>query len=251
MAAETVRAKRTNPARVLIADDHDLVRDGFHRMLASAPELQVVGEASNGQEAIELCRSLRPDLVLMDVRMPIIDGLAATRTIKEEMPTTSVLIVSTYDNPDYLFEAIGAGAAGYVLKDTRKHKLIEVIRKVLNGEASLDSEVAMQLIKRFTNEPIERRRGDRRREPSSVPEERGGASPPAPLEGLTYRELEILPLLVQGKSNPEIAEDLTISRATVKVHVSHIINKLGVSDRTQAVVHAIELGLVVPHESGS
>ena len=246
MAAETVRAKRTNPARVLIADDHDLVRDGFHRMLASAPELQVVGEASNGQEAIELCRSLRPDLVLMDVRMPIIDGLAATRTIKEEMPTTSVLIVSTYDNPDYLFEAIGAGAAGYVLKDTRKHKLIDVIRKVLNGEASLDSEVAMQLIKRFTNEQIERRR-----EPSSVPEERGGASPPAPLEGLTYRELEILPLLVQGKSNPEIAEDLTISRATVKVHVSHIINKLGVSDRTQAVVRAIELGLVVPHESGS
>ena len=159
MESEKTRAKRTNPARVLIADDHDLVRDGFRRMLANGPELEVVGEARDGQEAIELCRSLRPDLVLMDVRMPGIDGLAATRTIKEELPTISVLIVTTYDNPDYLFEAVAVGAAGYVLKDTRKHKLIEVIQGVLNGESILDSEVAMELIKRFTDKPIEKRRG--------------------------------------------------------------------------------------------
>src|SRR5215208_1642245 len=235
METETTRAKRTNLARVLIADDHDLVRDGFHRMLASDPELEVVGEASNGQEAVELCRSLRPDLVLMDVRMPEIDGLMATRTIKEELPNINILIVTTYDDPDYLFEAIGAGAAGYVLKNARKRNLIEAIRRVLNGEVSLDSEVAMQLIKRFTNEPIEgrrreRRRGERHREPPFVPEKRSGASPDAPLEELTCRELEVLPLMAQGKSNPETAEYLTISRATAKVHVRHITNKLGVSD---------------------
>jgi len=240
MEAEMTRAKRTDPARVLIADDHDLVRDGFHRMLANEPDLEVVGEASNGQDTIELCRSLRPELVLMDVRMPGTDGLAATRTIKEELPSTSVLIVTTYDNPDYLFEAVVAGAAGYVLKDTRKRKLIEVIRSVLNGEATLDSEVAVQLIERFANAATEGWR-----EPPPVPEEGNAPLPLAPLGELTPRELEVLPLMAQGKSNPEIAEILAISRATAKVHVHHIINKLGVSDRTQAVVRAIELGLVV------
>ena len=243
METEKTRAKRPNPARLLIADDHDLVRDGFRRMLANNPELEVVGEARNGREAVELCRSLRPHLVLMDVRMPEIDGLSATRAIKEELPNISVLIVTTYDDPDYLFEAVGAGAAGYVLKNTRKHKLIEVIRKVLSGEATLDSEVAMQLIKRFANKRIESRA-----QPPSTPEKRSGALRAGPLEELTDRELEVLPLLAQGKSNPEIAENLTISRATVKVHVRHIINKLGVSDRTQAVVRAIDLGLV-SHEA--
>ena len=238
MEAEKTRAERTSPAQILIADDHDLVRDGFHRMLASDPELQVVGEARNGQEAIELCRSLRPDLVLMDVRMPEIDGLAATRIIKEEFPTVSVLIISTYDNPDYLFEAIRAGAAGYVLKDTPKRTLIEIIQRTLNGEATLDSEVAVQLIKRFTDKA-----GPTELPP--VPEERSSASP-EPLKDLTTRELEVLPLLAQGKSNPEIAEKLSISRSTAKVHVGHIINKLGVSDRTQAVIRAIALRLVDP-----
>ena len=237
------RAQQINPARVLIADDHDLVRDGLHRMLEDEPDIEVVGEAKNGQEAVELCRSLRPDLVLMDVRMPEIDGLAATHLIKEEFPSISVLIITTYDNPDYLFEAIGAGAAGYVLKDARKRKLIEVIRSTLNGEAILDSGVSMQLIKRFINRVTERWRVERRREPP-VPEERSDALG-ALLEELTPRELEVLPLMAQGKSNPEIAEILAISRATAKVHVHHIINKLGVSDRTQAVVRAIELSLVV------
>jgi len=238
MQAEKTRAERTSPAQVLIADDHDLVRDGFHRMLASNPDLQVVGEARNGQEAILLCRSLRPDLVLMDVRMPEIDGLAATRIIKEEFPTVSVLIISTYDDPDYLFEAIKAGAAGYVLKDTRKRTLFEIIQRTLNGEATLDSEVSMQLIKRFTDKA-----GATELPP--VPEERSSA-PPEPLNDLTTRELEVLQLLAQWKSNPEIAEKLSISRATAKVHVGHIINKLGASDRTQAVIRAIALRLVDP-----
>ena len=241
MEAEPTRAERTDPARVLIADDHDLVREGFHRMLDSVPDLEVVGEAAHGREAVELCRSLRPDLVLMDVRMPEMDGLAATRMIKEEFPTTSVLVVTTYDNPDYLLEAIEAGAAGYVLKDTRKRKLIEAVRGVLNGATTLNSELAVQLIKRLTSEPTERRR-----EPPPAPEKRIIDAPPAPLEELTPRELEVLPLLAQGKSNPQIAKELVISRATAKVHVRHIIDKLGVSDRTQAVVRAIELGFVVP-----
>jgi DNA-binding NarL/FixJ family response regulator len=237
------RVQQKDPARLLIADDHDLVRDGFRRMLDDEPDMVVVGEAKNGQEAVEFCRSLRPDLVLMDVRMPVIDGLVATRLIKEEFPSISVLIITTYDDPDYLFEAIEAGAAGYVLKDTRTHKLIEVIRSALRGEATLNSGVAMQVIKRFTNEAIEGWRGERRRE-TPVPEERSGASV-APFEELTPRELEVLSLMVQGKSNPEIAHVLAISRATAKAHVGHIINKLGVSDRIQAVVRAIELGLVV------
>jgi DNA-binding NarL/FixJ family response regulator len=209
-------------------------------MLDGEPDLEVVGEAASGREAVELCRSLRPKLVLMDVRMPEMDGLAATRMIKEEFPITSVLIVTTYDDPDYLLEAIEAGAAGFVLKDARKRKLIEAVRSVLNSEATLNSELAMQLIKRFASETTERRR-----KPPPAPGKPNGA-PSARLEELTPRELEVLPLLVQGKSNPEIAKELVITRATAKVHVRHIINKFGVSDRTQAVVRALELGFEVP-----
>ena len=241
MEDEATRATRSaGPARILLADDHDLVRDGFHRMLGGEPDLEVVGEATNGREAVELCRSLRPELVLMDIRMPEMDGLEATRAIKEELPTTSVLVVTTYENPDYLLEAVEAGAAGYVLKETRKRKLIEAVRGVLNGESTLNSELALQLIGRLRGETAQSRRVP------PAPKQRGGGAPLAPLEELTQRELEVLPLLVQGKSNPEIARELVITRATAKVHVRHIIGKLGVSDRTQAVVQAIGLGLVAP-----
>ncbi len=129
---------RTESARVLIADDHDLVRDGLHRMLSRTPGLQVVGDASNGREAVELCRRLNPDLVLMDVRMPEMDGLEATRAIKAEQPTVMVLVVTTYENPDYLLEALKAGAAGYVLKDAPKERLLSSVRRVLEGESSLN-----------------------------------------------------------------------------------------------------------------
>ena len=224
------------PARVLIADDHILVRDGYRLMLEREEGLEVVGEASNGREAVELCRRLHPELVLMDVRMPEMDGLEATRAIKGESPTTSVLVVTTYDNPDYLFEAVEAGAAGYVLKDAPKSQLLNAVRRTLGGESPLNQELAMQLISRFTRE------SSQTATPPAAPR-RGGASAPV-AEALTPRELEVLQLLAQGKSNPQIAQELVISRLTAKTHVERIIRKLGVSDRIQAALRAIELGLV-------
>jgi DNA-binding NarL/FixJ family response regulator len=153
MEGEAHSSKRPGaPARVLIADDHILVRDGYKLMLEREEGLEVVGEASNGREAVELCRKLRPELVLMDVRMPEMDGLEATREIKGELPTTSVLVVTTYDNPDYLFEAVEAGAAGYVLKDAPKSQLLNAVRRTLGGESPLNQELALRLISRFARE---------------------------------------------------------------------------------------------------
>jgi DNA-binding NarL/FixJ family response regulator len=228
---------RTTPTRVLIAEDHELVRDGFKLMLDYEQDLEVVGEASNGQEAVELCRSLKPDLVLMDVRMPQMDGLEATRQIKAEQPEISVLIITTYENTDYLLEAIKAGAAGYVLKDAPNQQLLNAMRRSLEGESPVNQELATQLIQRLASEASQ--------SPPEPPPaaERSAASTPALLEELTPRELEVLRLATQGKTNQEIAESLFITRATTKLHVHHIIRKLGVSDRTQAVVRAFELGL--------
>jgi len=236
MEGEERTDTRAGSARVLIVDDHDLVRDGYHRMLAREPDLEVIGEARDGREAVERCRKLRPDLVLMDVRMPDMDGLEATRRIKAEIPTTSVLVVTTYDNPDYLLDAIKAGAAGYILKDAPKRQLISAVRRTLNGESPLNQELAVQLISSFTREP-------------AVPEQRPDttdrlADVTPPSEALTPREVEVLRLLAQGKSNPQIAQELVIARPTAKTHVERIIRKLGVSDRTQAAIRAIDLGLV-------
>jgi DNA-binding NarL/FixJ family response regulator len=235
MEGEAQADTRTGPARILVADDHDLVRDGYQRMLDREPDLEVVGEARNGREAVELCRRLSPDLVLMDVRMPEMDGIEATRTIKGELPTISVLVVTTYDNPDYLFEAVEAGAAGYVLKDSPKRQLLSAVRRTLNGESPLNQELAMQLISRFSRQARELK------EPAASQPRSSDASP---REALTPRELEVPGLLARGMSNPQIAQELTISRATAKTHVERIIGKLGVSDRTQAALRAIELGLV-------
>jgi DNA-binding NarL/FixJ family response regulator len=231
---------RSTPARVLIADDHELVRDGFKRMLSYEEDIEVVGEASNGLEAVELCQRLNPDLVLMDVRMPEMDGLEATHTIKSEQPSVSVLVVTTYENPDYLLEAIKAGAAGYVLKDASNRQLISAIRRALEGESPINQELASQLIGRLASEtpqPAEQ-----------PPAAERATSPTLPrlLEELTPREVEVLGLMAQGKTNQAIAGILFISRATAKIHVRHIIAKLEVSDRTQAVVRAFELGLVAP-----
>jgi DNA-binding NarL/FixJ family response regulator len=239
MGTKARLSTRTKSARVLIADDHYLVRDGLHRMLSRTPDLEVIGDASNGREAVELCRRLSPDLVLMDVRMPKMDGLEATRTIKAEQHNVRVLVVTTYENPDYLLEALKAGAAGYVLKDAPKEQLLNSVRRVLEGESPLNQELAVQLIQRLAREA-----GESTQSPP-VQDRRVAA----PVEDLTPRELEVLGLLAQGKTNPAIAEDLVISRATVKVHVERIIRKLGVSDRTQAVVHAIKLGMVEPEIS--
>ena len=224
------------PARILVADDHELIRRGYRQMLSYAPDLEIVGEAATGREVVELCRRLKPDLVLMDVRMPEMDGLEATREIKEEQPSVGVLMVSTYENPDYLLGAVKGGAAGYVLKDAPTQQLLSAVRRVLCGESPLNQELAAQVIKRLAEEaetPVER------------PPGRGAAQTP-PLRELTPRELEVLSLLGHGETTPEIARELFISEATAKVHVRHIIDKLGVSDRTQAALRAIELGLVTP-----
>jgi DNA-binding NarL/FixJ family response regulator len=235
---EILEEKQTRPMRIIITDDHALVRDGLRSMLDDEPGLEVVGDAANGQEALELCRSLRPDLVLMDLRMPEMDGLEATRLIKQELPSISILMVTMHENPDYLLEALSAGAAGYVLKAASGDRLVNAINRTLKGESPLNQELAAQLLRRI---------GDKKRkeaQPPPQPERRGDSS-----EALTPRETEVLALLAQGQSNREIARTLTISRATVKVHVERIIRKLKVSDRTQAAVRAIEQGLIV-YDSG-
>ncbi len=222
-----------SPARVIVADDHVLIREGFRTILSKEADLEVVDEAETGREALNLCRSLRPDLVLMDVRMPEMDGLAATRAIKAERPSTSVLILTTYEDPDYLFEAIKSGAVGYVLKDATKGQILGAVRGVLSGEAPLNQNLSLQLLQRLIleqqQEPRSPLRDDKEQEKIR--------------ESLTARELEILELLIQGQSNQEIARILSVSLSTVKTHIQHIIAKLEVSDRTQAAVRAIRLGL--------
>ena len=219
-------------ARLIIADDHALVRSGMRSMLAGEAGLEVVGEAADGAEALELCRRLRPDLVLMDVRMPGMDGFAATRAIKEELPRTSVVMVTMQEDPDYLFEAVIAGAAGYVLKGATPEQLTEAVRQVLSGEFLLDQRLTIDLLRSMAE----------RQKSGWHP---GAGTPREPLaDPLTSREAEILGLLAQGQTNPQIARELVVSPGTVKNHVRHIIAKLGVSDRTQAAVRAVELGLL-------
>jgi NarL family two-component system response regulator LiaR len=226
---------KTTPARLIIADDHDLVRDGMRAMLAKEPDLEVVGQAKDGREALELCRSLSPDLVLMDVRMPRMDGLEATQEIKAECPKTTVLIVTTHENPDYLLDAIKAGAAGYVLKESTRAQLTSAIRSVLGGESPLHQDLAMRLLRRLASEDRAHRQA-----PSATKRQ----EPPPGF--LTARELDVLRSLVSGKTNCQIASELHLS--TVKGHlerlINSLINKLGVSDRTQAAVKAVELGLL-------
>ncbi len=202
-------------------------------MLATQPDLQVVGETASGRGALDLCRALRPDLVLMDVNMPEMDGLEATRMIKAELPATSILIITAHEDPDYLLRAVEVGAAGYVLKDAPKGRLIDAVRGILSGEFPLDQKLAMQLIRRLADKKAE---GETT--PDSMRRQMALAEP------LTVREVEVLRLVARGYNNPEIASDLVISRATVKTHVQHIIRKLNVSDRTQAAIRAVELGIV-------
>ena len=193
-------------------------------MLTGQRGLEVVGEAANGREALALCRRLQPDLALIDVRMPEMDGLATCRSIKEECPATSVILITVYEKSEYLIEALKAGAAGFVLKDITQPELITSIRRVLRRESLLNSEVVVRLLGHLDGETSSRE--------ELLPKQ------------LSEREYEVLRLLAQGKTNPEIAQQLTISVGTVKIHVEHILAKLHVSDRTQAAVRAIELGLL-------
>lgn len=220
--------EESRPGRVIIADDHELARLGLRTMLEPEPDLEVVGEATTGREAVELTRQLQPDLVLMDIRMPEVDGLAATRAIKEDHPRISILIVTLSEDPDYLLEALRVGAAGYVLKDASRREVVVAVRQVLNGESPLDPKLAAQLIRRFAHQTP----------PKEQPARHG--------DELTQRELDVLRLVAEGKTNAEIAQSLFVSVGTVKVHVERIINKLGVSDRTQAAVRGVELGYLTP-----
>jgi DNA-binding NarL/FixJ family response regulator len=243
-------------------------------MLSGEDGIEVIAEANDGQQALDVCRELEPDLVLMDVRMPVMDGLEATKKIKQEMPKTSVMMVTMHENPDYLFEAVKAGAAGYVLKDASGERILSAVRRTLEGESPLNQELAMRLLKRLARES----RGESSSEGGSggtskePPEEAGGegdepsTTPPvatpsgahqagsggsaqsssaAPIESLTPREVEVLKLLSQGQTNPQIAQNLLFSVSTVKAQVRSILSKLGVSDRTQAAVRAIESRLPI------
>jgi DNA-binding NarL/FixJ family response regulator len=216
--------------RVLLADDQALVRAGFRVLLQSTADIEVVGEAANGQEAFELARRTAPDVVLMDIRMPVLDGLTATRRIvaDPELAGVHVLILTTFELDEYVFEALRAGAGGFVLKDIEPADLLQAVRVVAGGEALLSPSVTRRLITEFVARP-ERR-----------------TVAPAALAELTSREREVLALVAAGRSNEEIAEALVVSPATAKTHVSHILSKLDARDRAQLVVIAYESGLVAP-----
>jgi DNA-binding NarL/FixJ family response regulator len=237
MVPGTPLQKGRKPAQVIIVDDHHLAREGLRDLLADEPDIEVVGEAANGREALALCSRLRPDLVMMDVRMPEMDGLEATRAIKQELPKTIVLILTMHENPDYLLEALRAGAAGYVLKDALQHEAATAVRQALGGESPLDPELATRLLRRLATEV-----GGREGAPRG-PEVRLSEWPYY-VEPLSPREREVLGLMKLGLTNPQIGQELVITSGTAKNHVEHIIRKLGVSDRTQAVVRALELGIL-------
>ena len=234
MDAQASRGEEHELVRLVIVDDHELARASLQNMLTDEPDIEVVGEAANGREALLLCSRLRPDLVLMDVRMPEMDGLAATREVKQRYPQISVIMLTMHENPDYLFEALKAGAAGYVLKDASQEVVVEAVRRVREGESPLDTHLAARLLRRLAAESEQR---------GFLPALEGRHSG-SPAEALTRRESEVLGLMKLGKSNRQIAEELVISPGTAKNHVEHIIAKLEVSDRTQAVVRGLELGIL-------
>ncbi len=213
--------------RILIADDQELVRTGFRVVLDAEPDLEVIGEAADGLTAIEAAKTLQPDIVLMDIRMPNLDGIEATRRIAAGDGSPRILILTTFDLDDYVYEALRAGASGFLLKDARAEELRQAVRMVASGDALLSPAITRRLIESYTRRP-----------PPTVH--------PAPLAGLTPRELEVLRHVARGLSNSEIAKELIVGDATIKTHVARIFSKLDLHDRAQAVVLAYESGLVQP-----
>ena len=213
--------------RILLADDQSLFREGLRTLLSVQPGFEVVGEASDGEEALRLAARLRPDVALMDVRMPVLDGVAATRRLHASQPDCRVIVLTTFDDDEYVFEGLRAGAAGYLLKDVASDKLFEAIRAAARGESFLQPSVAAKVVAEFA-----RLAGQVPRRPESL------ADP------LSERELEILRCIANGSSNREIAAQLVIAEGTVKNHITNILGKMGVTDRTQAALKARELGLL-------
>jgi DNA-binding NarL/FixJ family response regulator len=233
-------------SRIVVADDHHLFRGALGALLKEHPGWEVVAEAADGQEAVECCRHFQPDLVVMDVRMPGVDGLEATRAIKRESPGTGVLVLNGYGHPDLLAEALEAGASGYVLKSATPNQISAAVEKALEGASPLDQEIANQLLLRLL-------KGPRKESSSPLAPKRpfGGDRAAAVLPAsLTQREAEVLRLIARGHTNRQIARSLFVSVSTVKKHVRSIISKLGVSDRTQAAVKANGLGLLDDREDG-
>ena len=214
--------------RVLIADDQELVRAGFRAILEVEDDLDVVGEAADGNVAVAEARALRPDVVLMDVRMPGMDGIEATRRLLRERDAPHVLMLTTFDLDEYVYEAMKAGASGFLLKDAPRHQLVGAVRIVAAGDALMAPALVRRLVEDFVRRPPP------------------GSGPPPELRELTEREREVLVLIARGLSNAEIAAKLVLSEATVRTHVTHILAKLDLRDRVQAVVLAYETGLVRP-----
>jgi DNA-binding NarL/FixJ family response regulator len=218
------------PVRVLLADDHDLLRDGVAAILDADPDFEVVGEASSGPSAVAAARALAPDVVLMDIEMPGGDGLVATREILRLCPGTRVLVLTMFDLDEYVFEALRAGASGFLLKTTASAGLTAAVRSCVAGELHLAPTVTRRLVESFLHRPV-----------TAVPD-----AVPDRLRGLTGRELEVLRAMARGLSNAEIGRELFLAETTVKTHVTRILAKLGLRDRLQAVIAAYETGLV-PH----
>jgi DNA-binding NarL/FixJ family response regulator len=212
------------PIRVVIADDQALVRGGFRLILEAQSDIEVVGEAANGAAGVDAVKRDRPDVVLMDIRMPVLDGLEATRRIVGAGVMTKVLVLTTFDLDEYVYAALRAGASGFLLKDTTPEGLVAAVRVVAAGDQLLAPSVTRRLVERFARQP----------EPASAPA----------LDRLTAREVDVLRLMARGMSNAEIADSLVVSESTVKSHVAHVLGKLDLRDRAQAVVAAYESGLV-------
>jgi DNA-binding NarL/FixJ family response regulator len=221
--------------RVLVVDDQSLVRAGFRMILEAEEDIEVVGEAADGAEAVDVARASRPDVILMDVRMPNVDGLEATRRLLDGAESgPRVLILTTFDLDEYVYEALRVGASGFLLKDTPPEQLVEAIHVVASGDALLAPSITKRVIEEFVRRP-----------PSTV------RKPSAALEELTARELEMLRYVARGLSNAEIAKEAFVSETTVKTHVARILMKLRLRDRVQAVVFAYENGVVAPGEVAS
>jgi two-component system, NarL family, response regulator LiaR len=211
----------TNPIRILLTDDHVVVRRGTQALLATEPEIQVVGEAKNGEEAIAKAQQLHPDVILMDLEMPVMDGIEAIRRITASQSDARILVLTSFATDDKVFPAIKAGALGYLLKDSSPDELVRAIRQVYRGESSLHPTIARKLLQEMS---------------------RPSQKPPTD-DPLTEREVEVLKLVAQGNSNQEIADQLVISEATVRTHVSNILSKLHLASRTQAALYALKEGL--------